>query len=1141
MDSVSLNSHTGIFSAMRRLRVGPSAYRLIVLLLSCPIAACSQIDYTQPIILVAAQRHEISADIDFEVNLELFQDTNLIVSAAQENIDVNLSVKTPDGRLLSVNNAIERDGTESILIRSATAGDYHIRIYSNDHRNATGHAFLRIRDLQQRTTGDKLRINAEHAISEGGRLNFEADLAEDSTEKFRLQNEAIEQYQQAARLWARMSNSTQQALALYCAASLNYVWAEWRTAAESALQAAKLLADNHEYPRLRARILHLQGQSLLETEISTDIDLAMEVLQEALDIQRSEGDQFNAAVTINTLGILGFQRGDLLGARKKFSQAGHLLEAVGEDREASKTFNNVAKIDEKLGYLLMALDSYDKALELVPISDDPLLHAEYLENSADAHAILGNMQEALLRYHDTIQSFREIGDRGGEARALDGLGVVYLRLGDWNMAARYFKESLAAQTGPTEIRPLAETYTKLGNTYRALGETTKAIESHNTALRISGRRAEQATAHLELGRDYAVALDESTAMTHFNNALKLANGFGAPLIEAYALTERGTLLISRNIESGIAELNSALIAHRSLRSDHGEAQTLAALARAHQVLGETQVALTHANDALKIVEELRYRAGNPRLRYAFTGAQWPTYELVINLTMDLHQLTDQVREPSNVRYDALALEISERAHARTLAELLYEGPTQEPDIEIDPLRAQHLNLRRQLAQAAFRRTLSSDNIGENASAIDRDIASLITQINVIEARIRDLNPAFEIEPAKSLTVSEIQRQLRNESETRSSVLLEYSLGDRQSVLWAVTENSVDSWILPGRQEIEELAREVYAELKSPPAGVTQSAERLEPALQTLSKLLLGPAEDQLHNRRVVVVPDGALHYLPFGALVVPSTNQFLIEQAEVITLPSASVLAVQRARNKRRDNAPSSIVIVADPVFTAWDPRLVSRRLERQPKETERPFSSMERGRTLSRLPYTAEELKTITEIAERAQQNVLPLTGFEASRAVVLAASLQDHRIIHFASHGLIDSQQPELSAIALSAYNKAGQVQPNLLQLADIYALSLEADLVVLSACDTALGTNVRGEGLVGLVHAFMYAGAQGVIATTWSVQDRATAELMRTFYEKLLRDDFAPSAALRFAQLSIASDRRWEDPYYWAPFVYQGEWNL
>jgi CHAT domain-containing protein len=274
---------------------------------------------------------------------------------------------------------------------------------------------------------------------------------------------------------------------------------------------------------------------------------------------------------------------------------------------------------------------------------------------------------------------------------------------------------------------------------------------------------------------------------------------------------------------------------------------------------------------------------------------------------------------------------------------------------------------------------------------------------------------------------------------------------------------------------------------------------------------------------------------------------------EIVTLPSASSLAA--LRRGTRAAAPKLIAVVADPVFGADDPR-VSRRSAASSAAAAtgsatssrawatralEPFVSDASDGTrasLARLPFSRAEALAVSSQVPKA--SLLQATDFDATLALATSGRLSDYRIVHFATHGLINTMRPELSGLALSLVDREGRTQDGFLRLNTIYNLRLSADLVVLSACQTALGKEVAGEGLVGLTRGFMYAGSRRVIASLWQVSDVATAELMKKFYTAMLQQGLLPAAALRRAQLQMAADVRWASPYFWAGFVLQGDWQ-
>ncbi|HEY7543284.1 MAG TPA: CHAT domain-containing protein, partial [Blastocatellia bacterium] len=309
------------------------------------------------------------------------------------------------------------------------------------------------------------------------------------------------------------------------------------------------------------------------------------------------------------------------------------------------------------------------------------------------------------------------------------------------------------------------------------------------------------------------------------------------------------------------------------------------------------------------------------------------------------------------------------------------------------------------------------------------------------------------------------------------------------------------------------------------------------------------AADIFGKKRWLIVSQGALQYIPFAALPVPETHTPLIADHEIISLPSASALVALSRNTKDRKPAARKLMILADPVFSADDSRIRQTRVTAAKgsgdsgsgagsnSEVER--SASESGFTgLRRLRFSRQEANAIAALAPAAER--LEALDFSASQATATSSIISQYRIVHFATHGLINSLHPELSGIALSLVDERGQPQDGFLRLDEIYNLNLNADLVVLSACRTALGREIKGEGLVGLVRGFMYAGATRVVASLWSVDDRATAELMKRFYQKMLGKGLTPSAALRAAQLEMRREKGWEDPFFWSGFVFQGEWR-
>jgi len=346
------------------------------------------------------------------------------------------------------------------------------------------------------------------------------------------------------------------------------------------------------------------------------------------------------------------------------------------------------------------------------------------------------------------------------------------------------------------------------------------------------------------------------------------------------------------------------------------------------------------------------------------------------------------------------------------------------------------------------------------------------------------------------------------------------------------------------------------------ARITESEARYWPEAARLSRMILGPAMSELKGKRLAIVPDGELQDVAFGALPIPPASGDskaprrddwlpLIVEHEIVSLPSVSALAVLRKETAGRRPAAKTVAVLADPVFDKDDERIKLTIADKSGKEsplvatapangdlTRATEEVIGNGGAISRLPFSRAEAEAILSLAPKA--GALKALDFNASRATATSAELSQYRIVHFATHGLLNRTHPELSGVVLSLVDRQGEPQDGFLQLHDVYNLDLPAELVVLSACQTGLGKAVWGEGLVGLTRGFMYAGSKRVVASLWGVQDSATAELMKRFYGAMLGEkQMRPAEALRAAQVEMWKQKRWRSPYYWGGFMLYGEW--
>jgi CHAT domain-containing protein len=698
----------------------------------------------------------------------------------------------------------------------------------------------------------------------------------------------------------------------------------------------------------------------------------------------------------------------------------------------------------------------------------------------------------------------------------------------------------------------------IGGDYFSLGDPHKALEHYSKALelvRAISLRELEASLLGSIGSVYLSLSEYQKAEGFYNQALLLSRTITYPKREAFALRGMGEVYLSTGEPRKALECYAqALLLYRAMESRMEEAATLYGIARAKRELGDLTEARAQIEGALNIIESTRTKVMSQDLRSSFLASNQSYYELYIDVLMSLSQ-----RHPAE-GYAAAALLASERARARSLLEILMESRFDIRQGVDAALLQRERNLQQRINAKAERltRLLGGKHTEQDVAEARKEIDSLLADYRQIQAQIRRRSPRYAalVQP-QPLTLNEIQEQVLDDD----SLLLEYSLGRDRSYLWAITSSQMKCYELPARDKIETAARRLYELLAR--GDRRELRTQLKIAAAELSRIVLNPVAAQLKGKRLLIVSDGTLQYIPFASLPEPQPSladakaagnrqqgieygPALILQHEVLALPSASVLAILRQEFAGKSSASKAVAVLADPVLVSDDPRIkrptiraeLHTSVNSQSSDISLIRSARESGVSFERLRYTRQEADTIVSLSKQGAS--LKAVDFDASKATAINPALGDYRIIHFATHGLINSRHPELSGLVLSLVDERGRPQDGFLRLHDVYNLKLAADLIVLSACQTALGKEVKGEGLIGLTRGFMYAGAARVVASLWDVKDEATAELMKRFYERVFRDRLKPSAALRAAQISMWKEERWRSPYYWAGFIFQGEWR-
>ena len=854
---------------------------------------------------------------------------------------------------------------------------------------------------------------------------------------------------------------------------------------------------------------------------------------------------------------------DHAAAATAYREALPFLEALGDER-------SLAEAEARLGDALFETESYREAAAVLARAADRLAHlggpgdaeAEARNALGTALRLLGEPARSLAAYRRALDLRRAAGDAYGEATALTNLGRVFETAGDLDEALRHHEAALAIAR---RLEPLGSAdlesscLQNLGTLHALIGHDREAQDLLRQAAARAAAGSEKRRTSILAAQGWVdhLAGRSEAALARFDEASALAEAAGDRRALAGLWDRRGTVLLtlgraaeaasayrrslalSRSFDSRLGEANTLANlgwleietgaparARRRLRravdllAASGDAQAevfaRAGLCRAERLTGDLRAALREGEAAVRLVERLRGGLAGAGSRGQLVATRYDVQEELVTTLMALDR-----REPER-GHARRALEAAERARARGLLEALEALAARAGEEAAGDDEPRRRALEREIAalEARRRALAASDPRSPRLEEIDATLRARALALDRLAAPPADAS-------APAITAADVQA-LADED----TLVVVYLLAEPESFAWTVDRESVAAHRLPGREEIEGLAHQVAEAMpKSHEVASRGTAER---AARELAAAVVAPlAERVAGRRRLVILADGLLHLVPFGALPAPdpdsadppdTTAAPLLAAHEIVHLPSAAVLLAQRRRLAGRPPPQGAAAVLADPVFALADERLAGG--PGRGKAAGRQAADLDLER-LQRLPYTADEAAAITRLL--GPEGVLVAQGPAATRDLVLSGALRGYRIVHFATHGWLHPVLPERSGLVLSLYDERGRRREGgegFLTAADVAALDLSADLAVLSACETGLGREVRGEGVVGLPQAFFRAGARAVVVTSWKVRDRATAELMAAFYERLAHGE-RPAAALRAAQLRSAAGRAGPPP--------------
>lgn len=915
-------------------------------------------------------------------------------------------------------------------------------------------------------------------------------------------HEAIASYKQALAL-LKTSPSIETEADSWNGLAGAYPVPDEKASAEEGARKALSLSVTSKYKRGQAEAL----LALSHSQNYYDHSLALKTAQEALEVWLSIVDKQGLARTYSQIGRCYLAQNILADSTHNYEEALRLWQELNVLSEQAEALIMLGFIEYRKGDWQSCISLLIQAQGLLDEKAEPGKMGQIASCLGESFNESGLPEIGLSHFQRALNYYRENREPRAIRHAIWGLGWTDYLLGKYPEALSRFQEVLAGVADKDSL-DAAPSYESLGKVNIAMG-------------------------------------NPAAALNHLQSALAIYTQAGNPEESAQVLGLIGQAHEQQG-QVGLARQNyqRALQVFTKVSDRLNEGAVYYALGRLELKSGNYDAAESYLQQSIDVTETVRRVSTSSDLTAAFSATVQERYERYIECLM-IKDHADPTRGLS-VR----AFQTSDLARGRSLAELLKAtetnlAPGLDPKLaELEKSLRQSLKAKEDEKITLLSRTYKKEEL----EALEAELAKFEDEDKRVTETIKERYPSYaQISRPTAWNLGQIQEQVVADDET---LLLEYSLGADKSYVWAITRNNMTSAELPRQELINAAARKVYELLQNPPDA--QADIKLTQAAEELSQMILAPVAGQLNRRRVIVVADGALNYVPFQFMPLPSAgHEQMVAEHEVINAPSASILGQLQQESARRQQPEKALAAFGDPVFPSNYAQVKGANAGEQIASAEtlnderwRPAVGDIEVRADSLNPFVIQPLffakRELANLQDVSGQDTLVATGFDASLDKLKSTDLTRYAILHFATHGILDSKRPEKSGLLLSMVDRDGQPQNGFVGLQEIYRLHLPVDLVVLSACRTGLGKDVKGEGLIGLTRGFMYAGASSVLASLWKVDDEATSELMKRFYANMLQRGMTPAAALRAAQNSIRSEPQWRSPYYWAAFTLQGEYR-
>jgi CHAT domain-containing protein/Tfp pilus assembly protein PilF len=838
----------------------------------------------------------------------------------------------------------------------------------------------------------------------------------------------------------------------------------------------------------------------------------------ALNLAREIGNKKSEGIILGNVGVSYAQTGQYQKALEYFNQKLIIVRALGEKDEEAQILTNIGVIHGWKGDIQKSLEWYKKALRIIEELDNIPRKAWILGNIGVAYESMSDYPKALDYYHQALKIFQDLKNREDEAWMLANIAAVGSKLGDDKEALKNFESALKIMQGIGDRKFEGWVLGTIGAIYKRLGETDRSFEYLNKALDIAREIGDKRIeiAHLaNLGSNYQELGELEKSADYLNQGLKIAEQIGDKFSEAESLIILGILHRDlKDYDKSVDDFNKAQRIGNMISAPRIIWNSEWGLALSYEKKEKHREAIKYYQMAINTIESVRGKLETEEQKVGFLREKIKIYEGLIHL---LFKLWEKDKDPAYIQE---SFHVAERAKSRAFLDMIAEAKV-TPTTGLSPeLESQEKNLQRQLTNIQ-QKLLDPKIKEEEREKLYQELQGIESKYNDFILELRKESPRYAslIYP-DPYTLDKVQQELLDEK----TFIIEFLVGEENSFLWVISRNKVlwfDSF--PNESEF-------FEKISNYQNQISQRRIKFDFQLgKELFDVLLKDALEQVPvSAHLIIIPDGLLLRFPFEALVKEIKKgkpKYLLEDFTISYAPSASVLGEIKSLQKEKTSEPIEFFAMGNPI------------IEEEKGESTAAEYVRATGIPLPILPFAEEEVLKINEVYRDKEIKTEVFIKEKASEETLKSKNTAQYKILHFATHGLIDDRVPALSGLFL-APSKDPEGEDGFLRLNEIFNLNLNADLVTLSACETALGKEVRGEGIIGLIRAFFYAGARSIVASLWMVSDQSTATLMEDFYLNLVQGK-TPLEALRLAKLKLLKSDEvfYNHPFFWAPFILIG----